>query len=82
MAETCLPQQTDAGVVCQANTTERSNCSDGDVRLVNGSNPLEGRVEVCISNAWGTVCDRTFSEDEAIVICNQLGHTINGDFFI
>ena len=80
MPQACSPQQTDAGVVCQAITTERANCSDGDVRLVNGRNALEGRVEVCINSAWGTVCDSSFSEDEAIVTCNQLGFRVNGMF--
>ena len=74
----CPLQQTDAGVVCQDIATERDNCSDGQVRLVNGSNILEGRVEVCLNNAWGTVCDNSFSEDDAKVICNQLGHRTNG----
>ena len=52
--------------------TEYSNCEDGDVRLVGGSNPLEGRVEVCINRAWGTLCDNGFSSEDATVICNQL----------
>ena len=53
--------------------TEYSNCEDGDVRLVGGSNPLEGRVEVCINRAWGTICDNGFNNEDATVICNQLG---------
>lgn len=55
-------------------------CTDFDVRLVNGStvNPLEGRVEVCINNAWGTVCDTGFSVNDAEVICSQLGHPFSG----
>ena len=49
-----------------------ADCVDGAVRLVNGSNPLEGRVEVCFNNAWGTVCSNQFDSDDARVICNQL----------
>lgn len=80
----CSSRQTDAGVVCYATSTENGNCSDGDIRLVNGTTvtPLEGRVEICINNAWGTVCDRTFSEDEANVICNQTGYRYNGKMLL
>ena len=56
-------------------STKEGNCSYGAVRLVGGHNdsPLEGRVEVCINNAWGTVCTDSFSEDDATVICRQIG---------
>lgn len=53
--------------------TSAGNCSYGDVRLVNGSSPLEGRVEICINNAWGSVCTHTISEDDVQVICRQVG---------
>ncbi len=76
----CPEQQTDAGVVCQSISLEGSNCSTGDVRLVNGSNSLEGRVEICFNGAWGTVCNRQFDQDVAAVICHQLNYTTNGNF--
>ncbi len=74
----CPVQQTDAGVVCQAIETQKANCTDGEIRLVNGTNILEGRVEICLNSAWGTVCDRLFSEDDAIVVCRQLQYRFNG----
>lgn len=40
--------------------------------MTNGSNLLEGRVEVCFNKAWGTVCDTGFGEAEAEVVCRQL----------
>ena len=40
---------------------------------MNGSNVLEGRVELCINNAWGTVCTDSVSEDDVEVICRQIG---------
>ena len=42
--------------------------------MVNGSSPLEGRLEICINNAWGTVCRESFSSDDARVACRQLGN--------
>ena len=50
-------------------------CTTGDVRLVGGSNPLEGRVEVCFFNQWGTICDTMWGTEEAEVACQQLGYT-------
>ncbi len=55
-----------------------ANCTDGDVRLVNGTNPFEGRVELCVNKAWGTSCESGFNERDADIICNQLGHPYNG----
>ena len=32
-------------------------CIYGDIRLQGGTNQYEGRVEICINDTWGTVCD-------------------------
>ncbi len=48
-------------------------CTDGDIRLVGGTNPREGRVEVCYNEQYGTVCDLGFGTEEARVICGKLG---------
>ena len=47
---------------------------------MNGSNVLEGRVELCINNAWGTVCTDSISEDDVEVICRTAGQLPPGMF--
>ena len=52
----------DAGVVCSFS-----------VRLVGGSGSYEGRVEVLHSGIWGTVCDDSWSSNDANAVCKELG---------
>ena len=48
-------------------------CTDGSIRLVGGTRPHEGRVEVCLNRRWGTVCDDAWGTVDASVACRQLG---------
>lgn len=53
-------------------------CREGDVRIVDGNTNLEGRVELCLENKWGTVCDDGWDLHDATVVCRQLGFSSAG----
>ena len=56
-------------------------CTDKDVRLVNSysqSHDHYGRVEVCIGGTWGTVCNNNWDNNDASVVCRQLGYVPHG----
>ena len=43
-----------------------------EIRLANGSNIREGRLEVLVNGHWGTVCNNS-QEEIAGAVCSQLG---------
>ena len=55
-------------------------CTSGQLRLADGNIANEGRVEICMNNEWGTVCDDSFSSTDATVACRQLGYSTTGMF--
>ena len=90
----CLHRE-DASVQCQTSEVSKSSaiirpltilcigitCYDGDVRLVNGRQPHEGRVEICFNETWGTICQRIYlssyswNHSQADIVCKQLGYS-------
>ncbi|XP_052063048.1 scavenger receptor cysteine-rich domain superfamily protein-like [Mytilus californianus] len=45
-----------------------------NVRLVGGSGPYEGTIELNINGVWGTVCDDDFDINDGNVICRMAGY--------
>ena len=43
-----------------------------------GGGGFSGRVEVCLDQRWGTICDDGWSMSDAEVVCEQLGFLTTG----
>ena len=48
---------------------------------MNGSLESAGTVEICINGVWGTVCDNGWDNNDARVVCSQLGYNAEGSEF-
>lgn len=63
-------------------------CETGDTRLQMASQAAsgdaqEGRLELCVNNAWGTVCDTLFGPQDAAVACSRAsGFTGQGEVLV
>ncbi len=58
--------------------TVAGNCTEGDIRLMDGQTVREGRVEICIEGLWGTICDDYWDVNDGEVVCRKLGFPIFG----
>ena len=61
-----------------ASSTETAECESGEVRLANFTDDPDeatrkGILQICINNAWGTVCSDDFIDTmDAEVFCEEL----------
>ena len=47
------------------------------MRLVDGYGNYEGNVQVCNAGEWGYVCGYSWSNNDAKVVCRQLGYSVS-----
>ena len=43
-----------------------------------GVKESEGRVEVCRGGSWGTICSDFWDNEDASVVCSELGYSPYG----
>ena len=72
--------ESDKKLVLMSNLLWLDLCSDGEVRITGDTSPTIGRIEVCINSTWGTICDESWDDRAASVVCRQLGHSPHGKF--
>ena len=58
----------------------QDDCTHGSVQLVGTPGPLRraGIVEICLNSSWGRVCRDRWDNNDAAVVCNQLGYGSDG----
>ena len=68
-------------------STESGDCQTGEVRFAadysdnSTETSRQGTIQICVNNAWGTVCsDNLFDTTDAGIFCDQLeGFTSDGN---
>ncbi|XP_061172005.1 deleted in malignant brain tumors 1 protein-like [Saccostrea echinata] len=73
-------------LICTSDPFSSTGCSHGHqvtmgcyssfsdkIRLVGGTKPSEGRIELKHNGIWGSICSKNFSVSEGKVICRSLG---------
>ena len=58
------------------------SCSDGRARVRGSFSEMVGRIEVCIQETWRTICSDQWKEEDARVLCHQLGFSVYGLLYL
>ena len=52
---------------------------NGTVRLIGGLVQTEGTVQMCVDGRWREICNSYWGNQEAFVVCRQLGLPATGE---
>ncbi|XP_034298726.1 neurotrypsin isoform X2 [Pantherophis guttatus] len=66
--------QEDISINCYRDNDSHKALLGPPIRLMDGEDKKEGRVEIYINGQWGTICDDGWSDKDAAVVCRQLGY--------
>lgn len=67
-------------LTCTFSFVYLAKCEERAVRLFNtrSGRPSYGRIEACIDGEWKTVCRDHINDNDASVVCRQLGYSPYG----
>ena len=68
-------------ICCDKLLSIEARYMDGDIRLIGGSYPWEGRVEIYRTGTWGTITDSDWTSDDAQVVCRKMGYFKPGEIY-
>ena len=58
------------------------DCENGEMRLMEGKEEWQGRLEVCYNRRWGTVSGDNWTLTNSHVVCNALGYNTTSKTFL